>query len=236
MGNYLKKLEKITMEVESLPFIEIVQNEIRPPAEDRIFDRIESAYGIQLDDEIKNFYSELNGFYFHWRIKDDIRNIEKIQNKYDDYWIEYPENEDNPFAKINLLPIEEVFFDTDWINKFHWHEFDKKSQVDFKGKPYNRRDFSKFLKPFDLFSSFSFMSFLIDPASQELDVLMLTGHGAEWDNSRITDFETYIGSLFNTYGITEARETIFSEYRGDLMPELTSADIDWAEVRPKLFL
>ena len=89
---------------------------INPPASKKVFDAVEQKIGATLAEPIHSFYGEANGLKLHWRVRQPSSQEErdKIAKKYNDYDIEFPENEDIPFAQINLLPLEECMINRNW--------------------------------------------------------------------------------------------------------------------------
>jgi len=240
MKNIIERFKIIIDEIQKNPLLELVEAEFKPPASEELIQKVEQAIGISLAERIRDFYMQTNGFKLHWRINPAIpeEEFEGFERKYDDYEVEdpYDEDEDIPFAQINIIPIEKSLLSKNWIKKYGWDMFDSNAKMEFSGKEYSLREFAKFLKPFDLFSTYRFMSFVFDEQSGNPKVMLIGDYGAEWDESRITDFESYIEMLLATRGIAESRERVYREYRGDKKPPLITGPEYWTKRRiPKLF-
>ncbi len=221
-------------EISSHPLLQVVEFSLNPPASSEALEAVEEKIGASLAEPIRRFYEEANGLKLHWRIKSHFteQELDEIKGKYNDYWIEFPENKDIPFAQINLISIDEC------INR-NWDEIIiplEDQTFEFQGTNYPHRDFAGRLKPFDLFSTYYCMAFFLEKGIGNPKVLLLSDYYIEWDASRITDFESYLEMLLVTRGIVESRRKIFGEYRGDLKPPLViGADFQTQEHVPKLF-
>ncbi len=182
--DYLKRFEAMKKEIESHPFLEVVEYKVNKPASKEAFKKVEDLLKTKLADPIESFYSQANGLKFRWRIKQALseKELEKLSEKYDDYTFEPDDDdEDQPFAFINLLPLE------DSILKKKWEEIEigvKTQTFEFGNKTYPRVEFAKRLKPFDLFSLSNCMAFLIEEGKGNPEILQLQDYYIVWDNSR----------------------------------------------------
>ena len=235
MKTYIERFNEMVDEIRSHSLLTVVEFNINPPATQENFNVVEQRIEASLADSIRNFYGEANGLKLHWQIKRPSSKEEtiKIASKYDDYKITFPEDQDIPFAQINLLPLEEAVIDRKWPEFVS--EGDMKD-VEFAGKTYTYSNFVQRLRPFDIFSTYYCMAFFLEKGIGNPEVFMLGDHYIEWDESRITDFASYIEMLFVTRGIVKSREKIYSEYRGDLKPPLITGPDYWKKKHiPKLF-
>jgi len=244
MTSYLERFRAIVTEIESHPLLEVVEFRINPPATDEVFAIVEEKLGVPLADPIRSFYGEANGLRLYWKIKSGLteEELDAIAEEYEDYDIGVPEEEEgrddeNLFAQIKLIPLEECIVDRNWQNIIIFDQITSEEEiVEFAGVTYNKRDFQRRIRPFDLYSPFSCMAFFLEESVGNLKVLLLSSHYVEWDNSRITDFKSYLEMLFVTKGITGARQKIYNDYRGDKKPPLITGSDYWTEEHiPKLF-
>ncbi|MCW5851048.1 MAG: hypothetical protein KIT87_13315 [Anaerolineae bacterium] len=235
MADYKARLEKMIQDLGKYSWVEIVEHQLNPAASDKDLKRVEDLLGAPLAKPIRDFYSQVNGLKFRWRIKLDVsedkaKELRKISQ---DYQIEIAESDSDPMVMINFIPITESMIKRDW------HELIDPQQgetVEFAGDKYSYEEFRPRLKPFDLFSLYSCAAFLIEQGNGDPKVLILDNHYYEWDNTRITDFDTYLEAVLTTYGLVEARERIFSAARGDLKPPLIlTPDKIRQKYGPKLF-
>jgi hypothetical protein len=241
---YLERFRAIVNEIESHPLLEVVDFSVNQPASDEILVSVEERLGAPLAEPIRTFYKETNGLRLYWKIKSGLTDeeLDRIEEEYDDYDIGVPDEEENtddenPFAHINLMAIEDCVINRNWEGKIIYDEITSDEEtVDFAGVTYRERDFQRRLKPFDLFSAYSCMAFFLEEGVGNPKVLRLSSHYVEWDNSKITDFKSYIEMLLVTRGIVEARKEIYNEYRGDREPPLITGSDYWTEENvPKLF-
>jgi hypothetical protein len=241
MKKYINKFESIVKEVESNPYLEVTEFKVNPPLSKQELADIEAAVGIKIDKSILNFYQQMNGLILNWQIKPDLAKDEqaftKIRKQYDDYYLKWPEDEIEtvPFAKINLLSLEDCFIKKDWqeIIVPQPNEI-----IEFADISCKHSDFVKKLKPFDLFSDYDCMAYILDNKSGDFKILLLSDYYIAWDESRITNFESYIEMLLTTRGIVESRSRIYKEYAGHQKPLLLTAEDYWKEHQeyvPKLF-
>jgi hypothetical protein len=233
--SYLRRFQQIVEEIQAHPFLEVTEFKINAPTSEASFNRVEQMISTPLAIAIRNFYCETDGLALHWKIKSSITDeeLEELGSRYDDYWIESVEDGYVPFAKINILSLEEAFIETNWEDIIF---SGVNEQFDFAGTVYDSSDFAKMLRPFDLFSVTSCMSFLVEKGIGNPKVLLLQDHYINWESSRLTDFESYLEFLLVTRGVFQAREDMYAEYNGYLNPPLTISSSEWSELAvPKIF-
>ncbi len=244
MMSYLEKFRAMVVEIESHPLLEVVDFCVNQPAMDEELAAVETMLGASLAEPIRNFYKEANGLKLYWKIKSGMtdKELDTIQEEYDDYDIGVPDEEEdtdneNPFAKINFIPIENAIIHRNWHNKIIFDGITSdEDTVEFACNTYKEKDFQRNLKPFDLFSDYSCMAFFLEEGVGNPKVLRLSSHYAEWENSKITDFESYLEMLLVTKGIVKARKEIYNEYKGNMKdPIIRNSDYWTSELVPKLF-
>ncbi|MBE9232467.1 SMI1/KNR4 family protein [Cuspidothrix issatschenkoi LEGE 03284] len=241
---YLERFRAMVNEIESHPLLEVVDFTINKPTTNELLTTVEERLGASLAEPIRNFYTEANGLRLYWKIKSGLtdEDLDSIEDEYDDYDIGVPDDEENveeeyPFAQINLISLDDCILNLNWHNKIIYDELSSEDEeVEFAGKNYSERDFERRLKPFDLFSSYACMAFFLEEGIGNPKILRLSSHYVEWDNSRITDFASYLEMLLATRGIVEAREKIYNSYRGDRESPLVTLHNYWTQEHiPKLF-
>jgi hypothetical protein len=235
---YAERFTKVAAEIESNPRLEVVAFKLRPPAAADELRAAEELLGSKLAAPLRRFYSEANGLHLHWRVREDTDpdELSKLREKFDDYDIQLPEDEDIPFAQIRLLGLVESLKRKRWPQLAQMAAQGGEGPFEFRRETYTYRDFGKRLRPFDAFTSYECMAFLLEEGAGDPKVLLLTDYYSEWAETRITDFETYMEFLLATRGISEARKKFFGEYRGDRKQPLVKGADYWTERRvPKLF-
>lgn len=233
--SYIERFSAITTEIEHHPLLELLEFRLNPPVSKNVIADVENKIGHALPAPMRDFYSQSNGLKLRWRILPDLprRAVQKISEKFDDYSIELPENEDIPFAQINIVSLEDCFLNLNWEG-FEFGEPEK--TIDYGGVVYLHDEFARRLKPFDLFSTYQCMAIVLEPDIINLKVILLSDHYIQWHFSRITDFASYLEMLIVTRGIVASRDRFYREYRGDLKPPLITGESDWkTDYIPKLF-
>lgn len=238
MASYVERFKALAAEVEAHPYLKLYKFKVNPPATEKAFAEVEKKLKAPLSKSIRDFYAEADGLELQWGLKKRLseEELDKISDKYDDYTPpddEEPNERENPFARINLLPIVQSIVRRKWTILTAG---DDEITFEFQKQTYNRKEFGRRLRPFDVYSTYDCMAFVLEEGVGDPKVLRLSDHYVEWDGSRITDFQSYIEMLLATRGIVEARDDVYGEYRGDLKRQLlTGADYWTARRIPKLF-
>jgi hypothetical protein len=238
MSSYVERLRAVAEEVEAHPYLKLYKFKVNPPAAARAFDEVEKKLKAPPAKSIRDFYAEANGLELRWGLKKGLSEdeLDRISDKYDDYTPpddEEPGERESPFARVNLIPIEASIVRRKWPVLV---ASDDEATVEFQKQTYNRKEFGRRLRPFDEYSTYDCMAFLLEEGVGDPKVMHLSGHYVEWDGSRVTDFQSYMEMVIATRGIVEAREDVYGEYRGDLKrPLVTGADYWTARRIPKLF-
>jgi hypothetical protein len=239
MASYVKRLRAAAAEIEAHPHLRVYKFKVNPPAGAESFAEVERRLGARLAKPIRDFYSEADGLELRWGLKKGLseEELDKVADRYDDYTPpedEEPNEREDPFARINLLPLEDAFYRRKW--KVLAEGGEAGDTFEFQKKTHNRREFGRRLRPFDEYSTYDCMAFLLEEGVGDPKALLLSDHYVEWDGSRLTDFASYMEMIIATRGIVEARSDVYGEYRGDLKkPLVTGADY-WKPSRvPKLF-
>ncbi len=238
MKGYVERFKKIAAEVEAHPTLEVVAFKVKEPAAAEEVRAAEEVLGAKLAAPLRRFYGEANGLHLHWRVREDTdpEELEKLREKFDDYDIEIPEDEDMPFAQIRLLGLLESLKKKRWPQIAQMAKTAGDKPFEFRGETYSSLEFGKRLRPFDVFTSYECMAFLVEEGVGDPHVLLLTDYYSEWDQTRVTDFASYMEFLLATRGISAARREVFNEYRGDRKPPLKTGEEYWTPKRtPKMF-
>lgn len=198
---------------------------VNPPNEQKILNT-EKELGYELAPEIVDFYKECNGFQLVWVHK---------QNKYikdTSKWKETHQSlsESTIFYNmatdgvINISSIEDAFL-TNWYNHIYFDfTIENAEEQDFLGKTYIEPDFSKRIKPFDLYSEYHDMAFFLDGSSNP-PIIMGDDYQACYTDSYVIYFQAYLDFLLYSYGTCHARSNFFGKYHGFEKPPVTSETI-----------
>ena len=209
---------------------------INPPATLALVEASEKVSKIKIPSHIKEFYQAANGITFIWRIKQECDNLTKtkIKEKIGDDGYDLSK----PLGALRILPLQDMIMNTKWV-PVKDTDPDANKPVSFGGKEYTFASFSNMLRPFDFYytdNDFQCMSFIVDPqgAEYKFEVVMLDDYFADWHNSFITDFETYIKAICATQFTIPGRQRLFGKYRGDLQPPLTFDKLNVDLLKPIL--
>lgn len=235
---YVERFRKMAEEIKAHPALEVVAFKVKEPAPAAELRAAEEVLGAKLAAPLRRFYGEANGLHLHWRVREDTdaEELEKVREKFDDYDIQLPEDEDIPFAQIRLLGLLESLKKKRWPQIAQMAQSGGEQPFEFGRESYSYRDFGKRLRPFDIFTSYECMAFFVEEGVGDPKVLLLSDYYSEWNQTRVTDFASYMECLLATRGVSAARSKFFNEYRGDRKPPLKKGADYWTAGRiPKLF-
>ena len=233
MTDYLKRFDKMAKDLAAQKYIDIVEYKPRTPARRATLKAVEEALGAPLSPALRSFYEQTDGLKLHWTIKPNLSAEEtsKLRKKSTDYYVVIAEYVEDPFAMINLLPLEDCI-----LKKHKTIAAQTGPEITLNNVRYSPSDFRKRLKPFDLMNPDLCMAFLLEKENGNPPLLFLHEGCSDWTGSRSTDFGSYLEMLFATRGIVEARQKIFAEdAKGDFKP-LVGDEAYWQRVHtPAMF-
>ena len=230
--SYLKRFEALVKDLKSHDVIQIVEFKAHPPLKPAKLKALEAKLGAKLADEIRDFYGEMNGLKLQWEIDPLVSPETAIQlrEKSPDYYVKIAEYIGDPFANIDLMPLDKC------INKRWKDPRDAiEETVKFRGREYAGKTITSGLKPFDLMNEEMCMAFLIEEGNGDPAVLLMTEGCTNWADSRLTNFGSYVEMLLATRGIVEARQKIFAKDAGNEEEPLVGDATFWQKYAPKLF-
>jgi hypothetical protein len=235
MSDYVNRFEAMAKGLGSREHFQIVELTPQPAATKKALEAFEQKLGASLGSPIREFYGEANGLKLHWEV-DPLVSPEvakDLRAKSKDYYVGIAEYVGEPFANINILPLEDSVLKS---KPKELARVQEQESVEFAGSTYPFDDFIARLKPFDLMSEEYCMAFFLEDGSGDPPVLLLGEGCTDWRNSRLTDFGSYLEMLLVTRGIVEAREKIVSEPEGHQKPRLTGDAAFWEKrYTPDLF-
>jgi hypothetical protein len=233
MTDYLKRFDKMAKDLAAQKYIDIVEYKAHPPARRATLNAVEEALGAPLSPALHSFYEQTNGLKLHWTIKPSLSAEEtsKLRKRSTDYYVVIAEYVEDPFAMINLLSLEDSI-----LKKHKTVASRPEPEITFNNVRYQRSDFQKRLKPFDLMNPDLCMTFLLEKKNGNPPVLLLHEGCSDWTGSRLTDFGSYLEMLFATRGIVEARQKIFTEEGKSEFKPLVGDEAYWQRVHtPAMF-
>lgn len=213
----LDLIKKTIEEIKQHPYIVVTEEQINPPASEDLFDLVKFQSVCDIPSAVKDFYKQANGVVCRWSIKPDLD--EKIMTSIYQQELEPGYDYTKPLGAIHILPIEKVMVNA-WQGPQETDPGGDK-ELEFSGQKFTYGSFGKLLKPFDLFSDIQCMTFVLLRETNEYKVMMMDDYYADWQNSLLTDFTTYLSAICAMKFMIPARAKIFKQYRGDLKPAVT---------------
>ena len=234
MSKLLEQLLKAIAELKADPLIQLEQETVEAPAAPDMIDRMELLSSTLLPQDVKEFYLAANGLTCTWRLRPDIdeETLRTIKENGEQLDFDYS----GILGSIRLLPIQSSLFNQYW--KPPATPADAETMIDFGGKAVSMAELGKRTKLMDVYEPVNdaeAMAFLTEPFSGTWQVLLLDNYLADWQNSRLTDFSTYIQVMAATRFTIPSRKRIFGKFRGDQQPLLLWGDLNKEELVPALF-
>ena len=231
MKTYLTQFKELADTIKMHPSLDLIEFKHFGPASAEEIATAEKAIARKLSAPVLDFYQQTNGLRLSWKFKDLAGEAwDEVVSKLPGLTVK-ESHKTKPFGVINLLSLDkclinpERFFETSAEGDF---------SVEFNNKVYPGNSFGQHLRPVDLYSDDSCISFVFE--DNEPDKLMqLSDSYIVWDYSRVTDFDSYLNMLFITRGIMGSRDLIFREYRGDELPPLVVDEAFIEQFTPPLF-
>jgi hypothetical protein len=181
---------------------------VNPPASEEDIAEVENALGYQLDDSITNFFRECNGIQLLWTHPNNkyLDKLKQFTNSKE--FISYGITDDYHFdGAILIEPIKETFLN-DWYDHIYFDfTIENKEEINFADTTYIEPEFSKRIKPFDLFDSFWDVSFFLDGTANPPLILGVDYH-ADYLYSKKNSFDNYLAFLLKTYAAVKARQDV----------------------------
>lgn len=221
----LDLIKQTIAELEQHPYIVVTEAQINPPASDDLLDLVKFQSVCDIPSDVKAFYKQANGVLCRWGIKPDLG--EAIMNRIYQQELEPGYDYNQPLGALHILPIEKVMVN-DWQGP---KETDPGGDMafDFNGQDYTYSSFGKILRPFDLFSDIQCMAFVMLKQTNEYKVMLMDDYYADWHNSLLTDFTSYLSTICAMKWMIPARAKIFKHYRGDIEPS-----VSWEAIKQQL--
>lgn len=234
MSHLLEQIQKCIEAVKAHPLLSVEQQSIGDPAPPDMIERLEMATSLTLPLDIKEFYLAANGITFSYRLKSDLDETSRRSVQ------ENGEQPDFDYAGVlggmRLLPIQESLLDLHW--KPPTTAQDAATRIEFDRTEFSLAELGARTKLFDRYEPVNdaeAAAFITDPDPVQWKVLMLDQYLADWQNSRLTDFSTYILAMCATRFTIPSRRRVFSKYRGDKEEMLRWEVLAGEDLTPALF-
>lgn len=234
MSQLLELLKQSIEKIKAHPLLQIEQETIAAPAPPDLFERLELMSALSIPSNVKEFYAAANGLTCSYRLRPNMdentrRNIQANGEQADF-------NYDGIYGSIRLLPIQESLLDTHW--KPPSTPSDANTEIDFSGIKTNIAAIGARTKIFDRYevqNDEEAMAFLTNDTGENWQVLLLDNYLADWQNSRLTDFDTYIRAMAASHFTIPSRHKIFEKFRGDNEPLLRWENLRLETLTPSIF-
>jgi hypothetical protein len=199
---------------------------VNPPASEEEIAEVENTLGYKLDTSITSFFRECNGVQLLWTHPNNkyLDKLKQFTNSKE--FISYGITDDYRFdGAILIEPIKETFL-SDWYDHIYFDfTIENKEEINFAGTTYIEPDFSKRIKPFDLFDSFFDVSFFLNGISKP-NLILGSDYHADYLSSKIISFDNYLFLLLKTSGSLKARVDLLDFYNGHKDKPITTTDIE----------
>jgi len=223
--NYLTRFEQMVGELRRNDDIVVLHYQVLPPPPTDLLESIVEKFPLLIAD-FKAFYEVCGGLQLRW--------IHKKNKDYNPETHYYQDSPVSPYYGIQdyyaedgfvmIIPIE--VFNDDWLDIIYFDEdFMHNDSTQFAHKEYNTFEFSKAIKPFDMYSIYQQMNIFTGNTTdfQKYPVLMGDDHQACLTDSKITDFASYLEFILYAKGLVNARATFYGKYNGNNLPALETS-------------
>lgn len=234
MSHLFDHVRKSMEAIKAHPLITVEQEAIGDPAAPDMIERLEMVTSLYLPQDIKEFYLAADGVTFRYRLRDglDDATLRSIRENGEQLDFDYS----GTLGSIRLLPIQESLLDLHW--KPPTTAQDAGTRIDFAGTELSLAELgarTKLLDRYEPVNDAEAIALITDPDPDQWKVLMLDQYLADWQNSRLTDFRTYILAMCATRFTIPSRRRVFSKYRGDKEEMLRWEMLAEEDLLPALF-
>jgi hypothetical protein len=223
--SFLEQFHKMTKHLEEQGMY-INHVWVNPPASEEDIAEVENILGYKLDTSITSFFRECNGVQLLWSHPNNkyLDKLKQFTNSKE--FISYGITDDYRFdGAILSEPIKETFL-SDWYDHTYFDfTIENKEEINFAGTTYIEPDFSKRIKPFDLFDSFWDVSFFLDGTANPPLILGVDYH-ADYLYSKKICFDHYLAFLLKTYAAIKARQDVLEFPDGHKQQPIMLSDIE----------
>lgn len=222
MKNYLNEFNAMVEEIKNHQELVLLNTHVCPPVTQAEIDEVQEELGFQLEPSILDFYKQANGLSLRWIHKENP-NYEPEEYTYSDKFMSHFDVIDNNGEEdgcICILPLKKMLVGINWKDHLYFDD-DDEDKKEFMGKSYDSLEFDRSLRPFDYFNFYNMAAFFIKEKTAPLPVIMGDDHGACFDDSLITSFQSYMNFVLAHYGATAPRKETLGQYGGWEQPLFT---------------
>ncbi|MGF1488882.1 MAG: hypothetical protein ACFBSE_17495 [Prochloraceae cyanobacterium] len=229
MEEYFSRFLEMVEELKSSPYVQVLNFELFEAVEPKVITRVEEILRCNLDTSIKDFYQISNGLQLKWIHKKNPE-FDSEEHYYREEGFDYLQPIEEYGLEdgcINILPLQVTLFEQNWSD-IVWSYEDEGYSVEFCGAIHDRLALMQRLKPLDIFSKSEAMAFLIEEGIGNPKVILVQDHFAEVEDSRITDFRSYLDFILHYRGLIAERRNFYNEYKGHRIPTIRTTLEYWA--------
>jgi hypothetical protein len=181
--------------------VKVISFAVHPPLSEK------ELKSLALNEELHDLYATMNGCqlsYIYTNNEEfDAASFVKFSGSFSwdwpqqDYW--------QLDGCVNLIPID-IMMQQSW-EELLWYKQDAKYTFTYKNKVMNKLEFTKKIKPFDLYSKSTDAVIYCDEA--DVDVLLGIDHNASFDEFPPITLEKYLNGVIATAAKIDRRKEIF---------------------------
>ncbi|MFT5684828.1 MAG: hypothetical protein ACI8RZ_005773 [Myxococcota bacterium] len=207
MSDWLARFQAMVKALRGHPDVEILNVNIGLPASEAKIADVEKRLGKKLHPSISNFYRQCDGLSLRW-IHTGHDSYEHKAAATSGMLRQYDLENGASTGSFLIFPIVDTFFSNSWSGILYF-DHDKDREETWNGKTYPAMTFGRSLRPFDYFSQFRLMGFVMVEGDGNPTVCMGDDYGACWTDSKTTDFESYMESMLAHYGMGLHRKLLY---------------------------
>ncbi len=171
-----------------------------PPVTEREIAKVEQALGVPLHASILTFFRQTNGLqlYADRRDREDFEDAfkpvgPKFDKKAKDAMSRFSENYQLPIG-LHIPTLSEVFL-SDYEDQLWFDHMDDEETTQFGRKTFPLLSFSKSLRTLDHHNGYYPVGFALIDTPGNPRIGLGDDYGAAWEDSKVTDFETYLTTV-----------------------------------------
>ena len=219
--DYILRFDEMVENLKSHSRVQMLTYHKAKPLSEQSLERIEKRLGYRLHDSIRSFYLQCNGLQLRWMDKKNP-NYRVSEHKFRRGRVSHYYFEDYPLEEgcIMILPLQHSIA-KNWKDTVYYPSLMSNGErLAFAGRTYGQLDFYKRIKPFDIFSTNNEMAFVLTGDTNPF-VVMGDYSRANYSDSHLTTFESYLSFLIKSYGRLSARKSFFFCNEGHAKPILS---------------
>jgi hypothetical protein len=210
--DFRAELDALAAKVLRNPLLELLEFRTGSPLPKESIDVAEQRFGAPLPASLRQLYGSVDGATLRWRFRPDLD--ERTRGRVNEEFATAVTRHDifNVAGAVDILSLEHMLFDEEY--RLPQSEPDE-GEFEFDEVVYSNNKFCGMLRLFDVVDDYFAMAFVPQPGRSDWQMIWLSDHWIEYDFSRVTYLEDYLRYVVATWGLVNARDELFGEYRGD---------------------